>query len=174
VSTVTTTLIDPALLHEVTVLVTKEARLLDSNELDQWLELLTDDVECFIPLGADVKPDRYEVSIIREDRFKTEARVWRAQQTGINHSEDPPSRIIRAVSNVEIEQVDGSEDVTVYFVTVMYESRPGRQRHSDPLWTFPIRCEYRLRRVGEGWKIACRQLNLLQRDGSLPPMTFVL
>lgn len=169
--TLTTT--ERGIVDQITDLVNREARLLDENKLDDWLALLTQDFQCLIPVGQSTQPAEDDLAIIREDRFRTEARVWRAQQTGMNHSQDPPSRIIRAVSNVEVEPA-GADEALVHFVTVLYEWRPEGQRYGGPPHTIPMRCEYGVRREADGWKIAYRQLNLLQRDGSLPAMTFVL
>ncbi len=168
------TLTGADLLRELSSLVVREARLLDTEQHEDWLALLAPDVECLIPLGASTQPGAHELAIIREDRFKTEARVWRAQQTGINHSQDPPSRVVRAVSNVEVEPTGSAEEWVVHFVTVLHEYRPGGQRLRDPMNTVPMRCEYVVRRADDRLLIARRQLNLLQRDGTLPPMTFVL
>lgn len=148
----------------------KEARLLDEERHDEWLALLTDDVTVHVPLGSD--PEREPISIIREDRFRTEARVWRVAQTGLNHSQDPPSRTVRAVSNVEVE-IDG-EHATAHFVLVLHEYRAQGQRLNEPMHTFPMRCTYTLRKESDRWLISSRQLVLLQRDTSLPPMTYVL
>lgn len=158
--------------QEVEALVFKEARLLDQERHDEWLELLTDDVKVHVPLGSD--PDGELVSIVREDRFRTEARVWRVAQTGLNHTQDPPSRTVRAVSNVEVEvEVDG-ESATAHFVVVLHEYRPHAQRMNEPMRTFPMRCEYTFRKESDRWLISGRQLLLLQRDTSLPPMTYIL
>lgn len=156
--------------QHVEAVILKEARLLDEGRHDEWLALLTDDVTVHIPLGS--HPEREHMAILREDRFRTEARVWRVAQTGLNHTQDPPSRTVRAVSNVEVD-VDGDE-ATVHFVLVLHEYRPGAQRLNEPMSTFPMRCQYTLRKESDRWLISARQLLLLQRDASLPPMTYIL
>lgn len=157
---------------QVAAVIHREARLLDTERLDEWLEMLTEDIECLLPVGSDTRPGRDELAMIREDLFKLQARVWRVRQTGLNHSQDPPSRVVRAVSNIEVHPGAGDE-VAVDFVNVLFSWRAGGQRF-EPLYTIPMRCEYRLRSVDGQWKIAYRQLNILQRDGTLPPMTFVI
>lgn len=165
---------DTELLSQVSAIILREARMLDTDQHDAWLDLLTDDVQVLIPLGANTSPAPHEIAMIKEDRFKTEARVWRARQTGTNHSQDPPSRVVRAVSNIEVESSDRDDEVLVHFVTVLFDYRPGGQRARNHFFTIPMRCEYRLRRTADGWRISWRQLNLQLRDGTLPPMTFVL
>lgn len=159
-------------LRETSRLLHREARLLDNEDLVEWLNLLSDDVEVVVPVGASTQPGRDQLAMVREGKFGVEARVWRVQQTGLNHSQDPPSRTIRAVSNIEVEAINSTE-AAVHFVTVLYTYRPGGQR-AEPAYTIPMRCEYVVRRTELGFRIARRQLNLLQRDGTLPPMTFVL
>ncbi|MEV0109773.1 aromatic-ring-hydroxylating dioxygenase subunit beta [Nocardia sp. NPDC050799] len=158
--------------QEIEALLLAEARLLDQERHDEWLELLTDDVTVHIPLGAQL--EREQMSIIREDRFRTEARVWRVAQTGLNHTQDPPSRTVRAVSNVEVEVGTAGETARAHFVVVLYEYRPHAQRLNEPMRTFPMRCEYTFRKESDRWLISGRQLMLLQRDTSLPPMTYIL
>lgn len=156
--------------QQIEGVILREARLLDEERHDEWLDMLTDDVTVHIPLGS--RPGSEPMSILREDRFRTEARVWRVAQTGLNHTQDPPSRVVRAVSNVEVE-VDG-EGATAHFVVVLHEYRPGAQRLNEPMHTFPMRCTYTFRKESDRWLISSRQLMLLQRDTSLPPMTYIL
>lgn len=156
--------------QEIEAVLLKEARLLDEERHDEWLELLTDDVTVHVPLGSD--PGQDIMAIIREDRFRTEARVWRVAQTGLNHSQDPPSRTVRAVSNVEVEVA--GDTGTAHFVLVLHEYRARGQRLNEPMHSFPMRCQYTFRKESDRWLISGRQLTLLQRDTSLPPMTYVL
>lgn len=133
--------------------------------------MLTDDVLYWVPLNPQATSPE-ALSIIFEDRFRVEARVWRIAEAGINHSQDPPSRTVRAVSNVELDEDESGQ--LVRFVTVLYEQRTGGQR-LDGMRTFPIRCEYRLRQQETGeWLISSRKLMLMQADGELTPLTFLL
>ncbi|MGW4773471.1 aromatic-ring-hydroxylating dioxygenase subunit beta [Nocardia sp. NPDC004278] len=158
-----------AVKDEIEALLLREARLLDECQYGEWLALLTDDVTYSIPLTS-ARAD--ELAIICEDRFRVEARVWRVEQTGLNHTQDPPSRTVRAVSNIEVET--DIDVTTARFVTVLYEWRPGGQRFQQPLNVIPMRCEYGLRKESDRWLICRRELILLQRDGDLPPMTFLV
>ena len=148
----------------------REARLLDEGRLDAWLDMLSDDTHYLVPLTSDADD---ALSIIREDRFRLEARVWRITQTGLSHSQDPASRTTRVVTNIEV--VDGQKDeATVHSVLVLHEWRPGGQRDTGPVRTFPFRVEHRLRWEEDKWLITYRKLTMLQRDGSLPPMTYMI
>ncbi|GAB2458990.1 aromatic-ring-hydroxylating dioxygenase subunit beta [Jatrophihabitans fulvus] len=153
-------------------LVHLEARLLDENRLHEWLDLLTDDVVYWVPLVPGSDPRR-DLSICRDDRFALEARVWRILESGVNHSQDPPSRTVRAVSNVEVFP-DEEGGPAVRFVTTLYEVRPGGQRSPDPLRVYPMRCDYRVRQESGSWLISHRTLTILQADMDLAPLTFLL
>ncbi|MDT2006159.1 hypothetical protein FXW78_18270 [Rhodococcus opacus] len=148
----------------------REARLLDEGLLDDWLDMLSADTQYLVPLTTS---DDDVLSIISEDRFRIEARVWRITQTGLSHSQDPPSRTTRTVTNVEVVPGPGSE-TTIHSVVVLHEWRPGGQRDTGPVRIFPFRVEHRLRWEEDKWLITFRKLTMLQRDGALPPMTYMI
>ncbi|MEY7851084.1 3-phenylpropionate/cinnamic acid dioxygenase subunit beta [Natrarchaeobius sp. A-rgal3] len=91
-----------------------EAELLDAKELEEWLDLLTEDVRYDMPLRVtrDRGSDRSEFSVegynYREDRSTLEARVDRFQSE-FAWSEDPPTRTRHFVTNVRVDGVDGDE-----------------------------------------------------------------
>lgn len=157
----------------VTDLLNLEARLLDENRLYEWLDLLTHDVVYWVPMDPTGSPTD-DLSLVYEDRFNLEARVWRIiEAAGVNHSQDPPSRTVRAVSNIELELADPSEP-TVHFVTTLFEVRPRGQRRPEPMRILPMRCEYRLRQESSQWRISYRRTTLLQAEMDLGPMTFMV
>ncbi|MFB6297635.1 MAG: 3-phenylpropionate/cinnamic acid dioxygenase subunit beta [Salinirussus sp.] len=92
----------------------REAELLDAKDLEEWLELLTEDVEYDMPIrvtrekGAERSEFSEDAYNYREDRSTLEARVERFQSE-FAWSEDPPSRTRHHVSNVRVEAVDGDE-----------------------------------------------------------------
>jgi len=160
-------------LADLVQLLNREARLLDENRLGEWLELLTHDVTYWVPLDPAAASPAEHLSIVNEDRFRLEARVWRITEAGVNHSQDPPSRTLRVVSNVELDVTSPAEPVA-RFVTVLYETRPGGQRQPDAVRTYPIRCQYRLRQEAGQWRICFRKMTILQVDSDLSAMTFLV
>ena len=157
---------------ELAALLNLEARLLDENRLAEWLGLIGQEVTYWVPLDPAAVTPAGQLSIVLEDRFRLEARVWRIIEAGVNHSQDPPSRTVRVVSNVELDNSDPREPVA-RFVTVLFETRPGGQR-PDVLRTYPMRCEYRLRQESGKWRIRFRKMTILQADGDLASMTFLV
>jgi 3-phenylpropionate/cinnamic acid dioxygenase small subunit len=149
-----------------------EARLLDENRLTEWLGLICQEVTYWVPLDPAAETPAGILSIVLEDRFRLEARVWRITEAGVNHSQDPPSRTVRVISNVELDNSDPLGPAA-RFVTVLFETRPGGQR-ADVLRTYPMRCEYRLRQESGQWRIWFRKTTILQADADLASMTFLV
>ncbi len=106
-----------------------EAALLDARRYRDWLALMADDVEYWMPLrrtvtSADIereftKPG--EVAYFDDDRAYLEMRVKKLE-AGSAWSEDPPSRSRHFVSNVRILEVAGDE-VTVEACFHLYRTR---------------------------------------------------
>lgn len=96
--------IDEATLLRLQVenLLIREADLLDSWKLDEWLTLYTDDAHYYIPPsdvdGDTASPDTSLFYVI-DDRKRMEERVIRLKSQGA-HSEWPRSKVRHLVSNV--------------------------------------------------------------------------
>lgn len=125
-----TPLAERALLqYEVEQFLYAEAALLDARRYRDWLALMADDVEYWMPVrrtvtSADIereftKPG--EVAYFDDDRAYLEMRV-RKLEAGSAWSEDPPSRSRHFVSNVRILEAEGDE-VTVEACFHVYRTR---------------------------------------------------
>jgi 3-phenylpropionate/cinnamic acid dioxygenase small subunit len=92
----------------------REAELLDEKRLEEWRDMLTEDVSYDMPIrvsrekGAERSGFSEEGFNYREDRSTLEARVERFQSE-FAWSEDPPSRTRHHVSNVRVTDEDGGE-----------------------------------------------------------------
>lgn len=87
----------------------REAALLDGWQLDQWLELLTDDAVYEVPAPDRPNDDPGQTfSLIHDHRQMIEQRVIRLMKTTA-HAENPRSRTRRFIANVRIDSVAGSE-----------------------------------------------------------------
>ncbi|MFG1667675.1 aromatic-ring-hydroxylating dioxygenase subunit beta [Streptomyces sp. Y7] len=151
-----------------------EARLLDEERLKDWLSLMTSDVVYWVPNNADEVDPSSHISIIYDNYLRLENRVWRITESGLNHTQDPPSKFIRFISNISTEPAERDDEATVRCNVLLTEYRPGVARDAarDPSWR-AARCDYRLRSVDGTWKIAQRKVMLLDNDGPLPAMTYV-
>ncbi len=150
-----------------------EARLLDERRFTEWLDLFTDDCVYWVPTVGD-DPSR-DPSIIYDTRARMEERVYRLTQTPA-HAQSPPSRTQHTISNVEVAHAPAAGEANVLCHLVVFEQRPGDTWQTGlgaPRW-FAGRCEYRLRRHGDGWNIALKKVHLLDRELPQFNLTFVI
>lgn len=156
-----------------------EARLLDERRFDEWEALFTDDAVYLVPIDPGKDPAR-SVSIIHDDRRRLTERVFRQMKTPVL-DQNPPSRTIRFVSNVEVVQeaeagTDGAAGaVTVRCHQLIAEMRPGGPAQAGlnaPRW-FAARCEYRLRRAGGDLKITEKKVIFLNADQPHYNLSFI-
>lgn len=144
----------------------REAALLDDTKLEEWLELFTDDATYWIPEGKDDTDPAREASILYDDRFRMEDRVWRLTR-GPAHAQIPPSRTRRMIGNVEVEEAANGE-IVVYSNFAIFEVRRDEQR------TFAGRYEHHLRFEGGGWRIRQKKAMLVNNASPLYNLTFMV
>jgi 3-phenylpropionate/cinnamic acid dioxygenase small subunit len=107
------------------------------------------------------------MSIIFDNRARIATRI-KQLESGKRHSQSPPSRLRRVVSNVELMEPDGDE-ILVGANFVVYESR---HRGLAP-WAG--RAEYRLRREGDGGlRMAYKKVMLIDNDRPLYTLAFLI
>lgn len=154
---------------EVEDLFYREAQLLDSWKLDEWLTLLTQDATYYVPPTD--KPDadhRYTLFIIADDPVRLRERIIRLKDPNC-HAEYPPSRTRRLITNVSITGVDG-DTVSAEANFVVY-----RFRRDEDIRVFVGRYYYKLRREQGRLKIAERRAVLdAQELGLLGSVSFLL
>ncbi|HEV3008121.1 MAG TPA: aromatic-ring-hydroxylating dioxygenase subunit beta [Burkholderiales bacterium] len=135
-----------------------EARLLDTGQLEAWLELFTDDATYWVPLEKD-QPDPVETSsIIHDDRTLLELRVKQARHPRA-HARLPLARTVHQVGNIIVEDEKG--EIRVNSTLQLVEWRQEKQR----LWGALV--EHRLRRAGESFRIAHKRVDLVNSEGEL-------
>lgn len=138
-----------------------EAELLDDWQLDEWLELFTEDAAYHVPATDLDKTAEARTSLfyIADDRRRLEERVTRLKKKTA-HSEYPRSKTRHLVSNVRVKDIDGdSATVTTAFAT--FRSKDGV---TD---TYIGSARYRLVRSGGQLKIAEKRCHL-DLDGLRP------
>ena len=158
-----------------------EAALLDAWRLDEWLELLTDDVRYLVPsndaAGGDPASTLY---LIADDAARLKGRVARLKDP-MAHVEFPHSRTRRMIANVRIRhpREDGgpSLDPGLRRDDVIVEANftVHRFRRDEQVTQFVGRYVYRLRREGDTFRIAHREAILDAEElGSLGAVSFIL
>ena len=105
-----------------------EAWLLDSDRLEEWLDLFADSVHYWAPVRANVgrgKEDftqQHRLTYFDDDKNSLTLRVQRVR-TGVAHADEPPSRVRHFVSNVRILDTDGPDRVKVGSNFQVFRSR---------------------------------------------------
>ena len=135
-----------------------EARLLDTGQLEAWLELFTDDATYWVPLERDQKDPFETSSIIHDDRTLLELRVKQARHPRA-HARLPLARTVHQVGNVMVEEA-GAE-VRVHSTLQLIEFRNEKQRVYGAL------VEHRLRKENGRFKIAHKRVDLVNSEGEL-------
>ena len=163
------------LVREVEELLYAELELLDEWRLDEWLELLAEDVVYWMPLRRNVKFGERERELTREQqdvawfdegKATLTARVKQIQ-TGIHWAEEPLSRVCHLVSNVQILSATPTE-VVAKCRFLIYRNRV--ETETD---FFVGKREDTLRKVDGQWKLARRKI-LLDQNVLLPKNLTIL
>jgi len=136
-----------------------EARLLDTQRYEEWLELFTDDATYWLPLQQNQKDPLETSSIIHDDRTLLELRVKQARHPRA-HARLPLARTVHQVGNVVVASENASE-TTVNSTLHLVEFRNEKQRHYGAL------VEHRLRRVNGTFRIAHKRVDLVNSEGEL-------
>ena len=156
-----------------------EAELLDERRYEDWLDLLTDDVQYWMPIRRNVKLGELEREFTREgqdvnwfDEGKdTLTRRVKQILTGVHWAEEPLSRLCHMVSNVQLLNADPSVQdpsrVTVKSRFLIYRNRV--ETETDILVG---KREDVLRRADSGWKLCRRKIVLDQNVLLTKNLTF--
>jgi phthalate 3,4-dioxygenase subunit beta len=135
-----------------------EAYILDRQDYDAWLDLLTDDIHYYMPIkvttalgaGFDTAPG---MAHFDEDKYSLSRRVARFQ-TEHAWTEDPPSRMRHYVTNVRTFATDNADELYAESAVLLYRSR-GDVREAALV---SAGREDLLRRGPNGWLLARRHI----------------
>ncbi len=152
--------------HQVETFLYREARLMDTHAYDEWLALYTEDALYWVPCNRDDVDPMREVSIYYDDRERLQDRIIRLK-SGAAYAQDPRSRLLRVISNVEIDEQPNGE-ITVYSNFNLTELRRHRQR------TIAGRTQHTLRVENGEFKIAFKKVMLLNNDEVIDNLTFLV
>ena len=136
-----------------------EARLLDTGQLEAWLDLFTDDATYWLPLERHQKDPLETSSLIHDDRTLLELRVKQARHPRA-HARQPLARTVHQVSNIMVAAEANGETV-VHSTLQLVEFRNEKQRLYGAL------VEHRLRRVRDGFRIAHKRVDHVNSEGEL-------
>ena len=136
-----------------------EARLLDTQRLEEWLALFTEDATYWVPLEQGQKDPVATSSILYDDRTLLELRVKQARHPRA-HARLPLARTVHQVSNVVFKEIENGE-FEVNSTLALIEFRSERQR----VWGALV--NHRLRRTGESYHIARKRVDLVNSEAEL-------
>jgi 3-phenylpropionate/cinnamic acid dioxygenase small subunit len=155
--------VDPALV----AFIYHEARLADEARYSEWEALWDDDAMYWVPMSPDADPET-QVSYIYDNRTRIRSRVAQLN-TGVRHSQTPPSVLRRTVSNFEVTEVTGATGGTVTvasnFVLVEY-------RFAVTLWAG--RYLHTIRAAEGGLRLVGKTVHLVNAGGPISTMAFLI
>ena len=136
-----------------------EARLLDTGELESWLDLFTEDATYWLPLERAQQDPLETSSLVYDDRALLELRVKQARHPRA-HARLPLARTVHQVGNIRVSQ-EADNQVVVNSTLTLVEWRNEKQR----VWGALV--EHRLKRSGKSWKIAAKRVDLVNSEAEL-------
>lgn len=153
--------VEPALVDFVYL----EARLADEARYEEWEALWHEtDAMYWVPMHEAADPET-EVSYIYDNRPRIAKRIAQLN-TGARHSQSPPSKMRRVISNFELVESD-SISTTLAANFVLYEYR-------FALVVWAGRYVYRIRTDGAELRLAAKTVHLVNGGGDLPTMSFLI
>lgn len=155
---------DPALLARVSRFLIGEARLIDKGRFDDWLRLFSADGLYWVPVIRGGGDPREQISHAFDDvRRLTDRVFW--LNTGLAHSQIPPSRLCHVLGNVEA--IERAGVVYARSTFMLAEHRPRLDRHFAGSYGHVLVPE------DGGFRIRLKQVNLIDSDRGHENLTLV-
>lgn len=155
--------VDMQTFFDIQRFVNHEIYLLNHEVLDEWADNLEDDLIYWAPIRENIlrrnrTPEitTARVSLFEEDKDSIMMRLKR-NDSGMCWTEDPPTRQVTAISNLQVFHTDKADEFEVHTVFTLYRSRFERDdstlmgRRKD-IW----------RKVGDEYRLAGRLILLQQ------------
>jgi 3-phenylpropionate/cinnamic acid dioxygenase small subunit len=152
--------VDPA----VAAFIFYEARLADEARYSEWESIWDDDALYWVPMHPDDDPNK-KVSYIYDNRRRIKSRIAQLN-TGVRHSQTPPSVMRRVIGNLETLGTDG-DVVTVAGNFMLFEYRYGTT-------TWAGRYVYKIRTSGPEPKLSAKTVHLVNAGGPITTMSFLI
>ena len=153
-------MIGSARMVEVTELLYKEADLLDSSNLDEWIKLYADDGTYWMPVIPEQEDPFNHISLFYDDRTIMEIR-----RRNLKHpraaSKDLPIRSSHIIGNIRIDGSQDEDKMTVRsnFHCVVYSN------NKQVLYAGGY--QHDLIRVDNQWRIHHKRVDLINCDANL-------
>ena len=141
-----------------------ESRLADEARYSAWESLWDDDALYWVPMHPEDDPET-RLSYVYDNRRRLKSRIAQLN-TGVRHSQTPPSVMRRIVSNLEVVATD-SDTTTIASNFVLYE-----YRHLLTPWAGQYL--HRIRTSGPELKLVAKTVHLVTAGGAIPTMSFLI
>ena len=158
---------DVATRDEFRRLVEREARLLDQLKYDDWLAMYAAECLYWVPSTPNAGDPRREIAVMFDDRRRLEDRIYRLR-TGFAWSQAPQSRTVRLITNVEVFATAG-DDTHMLRSNFLISEFWDKETRILSGWA-----GHRVVRSGAGWKIAAKQVNLIECDQAIRNPSIIL
>jgi benzoate/toluate 1,2-dioxygenase beta subunit len=158
---------DGATRDEFRRLIEREARLLDRLLYDDWLAMYAPECVYWVPSTPNAGDPRREIAVMFDDRRRLEDRIYRLR-TGFAWSQAPQSRTVRLITNVEVF-LTGREDARMLRSNFLISEFWDKETRLLTGWA-----GHRVVRNPGGWKIAAKQVNLLECDQAIRNPSIIL
>ena len=161
------------LYNDIVHFLIEEAHILDTAQYKQWIELLAEDVQVTMPVRQTVNrkrgDGRGQLYWLFDDK---EALTFKAlRYLGDSAwADDPPSRLRRMITNVRVHETATPGEYLVQSYLLL-QRNAGNQHTFNP---FSARRDDILRRHGDGWLIARRDILVDQAVIGQPNLGFVI
>ncbi len=153
------TLSGQALQYEVEQFLYREAWLIDSRQLEQWLELFTSDARYWVPNGSADSDPMERGQLAYEDLTGLKHRVYRLSIPTIG-PQSPPPTYRHLIGNV-MPELTGDNELFVISSQVVFFARQGREAQYAGTW------EHQLTQVEGRWRIRRKKVSLVNNDQAL-------
>lgn len=138
----------------------REAWLLDHDLLEEWLDLLSDNIHYWAPVRADMNRGKEDFSpplrlaFFDDNKDGLKLRVARIR-TGAAHADEPPSRVRHLITNVQVLEAPDAATAKVASNFLVFKSRRNREENLF------VGCrEDTWRRTGDAWRLEERMIVL--------------
>ena len=158
---------DPSIIFPCQILLEKEARLLDQNRLDDWLNLYIPECVYWVPATAPAGDPREEIAVCFDDRRRLEDRIYRLKNE-FSWSPQPRSRTARLVNNVTVFSTENKNVLMIYTTFLITEFQAGDKR------TYTGWYGHKIRSKNNQWDIVAKQVNLIDCDQNLRNLSIIL
>ena len=141
-------------------LVMLEARLIDEDRLETWLDLFAEDGHYWIPLAHGQQDPLNHVSLLYEDKLMLRMRVERLSAARA-HSLQPRSRCLHVLQQPTVEAAD--DEVVVTRCAFSYFEVRGDEQQVFGAVAWHHWCG-----TSDGFRLKLKRIELLNCDAALP------